>query len=426
MAININLGPRQDVDPYTQPIPRSFVGFDAKASDEQLWNANRGAWPLPSQTTQEQFATFSHDGTIRLVAELEGVENVEQDGRIVQALLGRLLHRGDPVRDALVGRPVEVGGVGVSLIDTAVQDAMTSAERYAPRERSRRTFLINHDTDQWFWTPDDEQDLISRTAAGATVRECWSCGGRRHGIDPGDRIFLLERTKGKPHGVRGAGIVSSQIFSGEHWDDPSRTANYIHIDWDRVLAADNSVPTETLLRDVPGYAWNPQKSGVELHQPMADEMESLWRRHIGTDEPVRKPRTAGWDLDDARRRVLGAEASERLVESYEEDGWEVARANDDRPFCAVAFRGDEQRYLFAKGAETVGRPVLLTAEELDFVRTHDGTCALGVLSDVEFEQGSIADGPQGILTVVELSYREQDFTPVLYRYSAMPDQAADA
>ncbi|MEL4503578.1 hypothetical protein AAEX63_01430 [Luteococcus sp. H138] len=426
MAININLGPRQDVDPYNQPIPRSFVGFDAKASDEQLWNANRGAWPLPSQTTQEQFATFSHDGTIRLVAELEGVENVEQDGRIVQALLGRLLHRGDPVRDALVGRQVEVGGAGVSLIDTAEQDAMTAAERYAPRERARRTFLITHDTDQWFWTPDDEQELINRTAAGATVRECWSCGGRRHGIEPGDRIFLLERAQGKPRGVRGAGVVSSQIFSGEHWDDPSRTANYVDVDWDLVLPADQCVPAEALQRDVPGYGWNPQKSGVELHQPMADEMEGLWRRHNGDDKPVRQPRKAGWDLDDARRRVLSADACERLVESFEEDGWEVARANDDRPFVAVAFRGDEQQYLFAKGTETVGRPVLFTADEVDFIKGHSGKCALGVLSDVEFEQGSMAEGPQGILTVVALDYREDAFSPVLFSYANDVSEGAES
>ncbi|MEL4358375.1 MULTISPECIES: hypothetical protein [unclassified Luteococcus] len=417
MAININLGPRQDVDPYNQPIPRSFVGFDPKVSDEQLWNANRGAWPLPEQAAQEQFATFSHDGTIRLVAELEGVENVEQDGRVVQALLGRLLHRGDPVRDALVGRAVEVGAAGVSLLDTAEQDAMIAAERYAPQERTRRTFLITHDTKQWFWTPDDERELINRTAAGATVRECWSCGGRRQGIEPGDRVYLLERCEGEPRGVRGAGVVSSRIYSGEHWDDPARTANYVDIDWDLVLDADEAIGPEVLRRDVPGYGWNPQKSGVELHQPMAEEMDRLWGRHTGNEKPAAAPREAGWDLDDARRRVLNSEAKEQLAASFEEDGWEVARANEDRPFFAVAFKGDEQSYLFAKGTETVGRPVLLRAEEVDFIREHQGDCVLGVLSDVEFEQGSIAEGSHGILTVVTLDCHEEDFQPVVYRFT---------
>ena len=107
MALNIALSPFRDVDPETQPIPRRFVGYDPKLGDEQLWNANRGAYDLDESAAEEQFATFSYDGTIRLVAELEGIESVEEDGRARKALLGRLLRRGDPVRDALVGRQVE-------------------------------------------------------------------------------------------------------------------------------------------------------------------------------------------------------------------------------------------------------------------------------------------------------------------------------
>ena len=68
MALNIALSPFRDVDPETQPIPRRFVGYDPKLGDEQLWNANRGAYDLDESAAEEQFATFSYDGTIRLVA----------------------------------------------------------------------------------------------------------------------------------------------------------------------------------------------------------------------------------------------------------------------------------------------------------------------------------------------------------------------
>ena len=121
MALNIALSPFRDVDPETQPIPRRFVGYDPKLGDEQLWNANRGAYDLDESAAEEQFATFSYDGTIRLVAELEGIESVEEDGRARKALLGRLLRRGDPVRDALVGRQVETSEE-VSHLDTTEQD----------------------------------------------------------------------------------------------------------------------------------------------------------------------------------------------------------------------------------------------------------------------------------------------------------------
>lgn len=422
MAININLGPRQDVETFSQPIARSFIGFDPKVSDEQLWNANRGVWELPEQARDEQFATFSHDGTIRLVAELEGIENVDVDGTPMQALMGRLLHRGDPVRDALVGQSVDATEVGPSIIDTAELDEMPAAERYAPNDRAHRTFLITHDTEKWFWSPEDEAELVARTGAGATMRECWSAGGRKQGIEPGDRVYLLERCEGLPRGVRGSGVVSSRIFQGEHWDDPNRNANYIEIDWDLVLESDKAILLDILQRDVPGYAWTPRKSGVELHQPMAGEMDALWARHVGEDAPALVDVEVGWSVDDSRRRVLSTAARDRIREGFEEDGWEVADTNEDRPYCAVAFRGGEQRYLFAKGAETVGRPVFLTSGELEFVKEDPETCVLGVLSDVEFERGSIVEGSEGIFTVVPLTHEEEAYVPVLYRHEPLPKE----
>ncbi|MGO4957669.1 hypothetical protein ACTQ49_10445 [Luteococcus sp. Sow4_B9] len=419
MAININLDVRQDVEPLNQPIPRTFVGFDPKMSDEQLWNANRGAWLLPEEAAQEKFATFSHDGTIRLVAELEGIESVEQDGEAVHALMGRLLHRGDPVRDSLVGTPVEATAAGFTFTDTTEQDEMTAAERYSPSERNRRTFLVRMNADQWFWTPEDEEEIIRRTAAGAPVRETWPSGGRRQGIEPGDRIYLVYVKDGQ-FSVRGSGLVSSRIYAGEHWDDPMRTANYIDIDWDTVLPMDRAIPRDVLLDKVPGYAWNPQKGGVELHEPMASQMEEFWQEELGEENPAPVEAVVGWEHDDARRRVLNTAARERILETFESDGWEVAETNEERPFCAVAYRDDLVRYLFAKGAETVGRPVLFTAQEVEHIQAHPDSCVLGLLSDVEFEQGSVVEDASGIFTVSDLTVEEGRFQPVLFKYETAP------
>ncbi|WP_394276860.1 hypothetical protein [Luteococcus sp.] len=414
MAININLGPRQEVDSLDQPIPRTFTGFDARLGDDQLWNANRGAWELPEQAALESFATFSFDGAIRLVAELEGVENLEQDGRAVQALLGRVLHAGDPVRDALVGRPIDQDDE-VSFIDTTEQDEMPPAERYAPSERKRRVFLVRMNADDWFWTPEDEQAIIARTAAGAPVRETWPSGGRRHGIEPGDRIFLVYVRDGE-FSVRGSGVVSSRVYSGEHWDDPLRSANYIDIDWDTVLPVDDAVSRKTLLEKVPGYAWNPQKGGVELHEPMASQMEELWQQQVKGENPVPVPVEAGWEFDDARRRQLNVMARQRLFETFEQEGWEIVDTSAERPYSAVAYRGEEVLYLFAKGAETVGRPVFMTAEEVEYIKDHPAESRLGQLSDVDFSQGTVQDENSGIFTVVDFDVEETSFVPVLYRY----------
>lgn len=412
MALNIALSPFRDVDPETQPIPRRFVGYDPKLGDEQLWNANRGAYDLDESAAEEQFATFSYDGTIRLVAELEGIESVEEDGRARKALLGRLLRRGDPVRDALVGRQVETSEE-VSHLDTTEQDEMPAAERYAVPERTQRTFLLTIDPDKWFWAPSDEQAVIARTTAGAPAREVWYAGGRRHGLEPGDRVFLLQHGKGD-RGIRGHGVVSSRIYQAEHWDDPERTANYVEVEWHLVVPAEQMVSMERLRDEVPGYAWNPQKGGVELHQPMADQLDELWAGHTG--RPAPQPRTQpGWELDDQRRRAAGIEARAQLMQLFTDDGWEVVESTHELPYCAVAYRGDESRFLLAKGVETTGRPVLLTAEEVAHAQENPGQCVLGRLGDVDFSGGQVTAG-SGVLTVTTLDLLAHPAEPVVFRY----------
>ncbi|GAA1391785.1 hypothetical protein [Luteococcus peritonei] len=418
MAINIALQARRDVDPDNQPIPRRFVGYDPKLGDEQLWNANRGAYDLDDFAATEQFATFSYDGTIRLVAELEGIENVDDEGTPRKALLGRLLRRGDPVRDALVGRQVDTDRE-VSHIDTTEQDEITAAERYATPERARRTFLLTIDPEMWFWTPEDEQEVITRTAAGAPVREVWYAGGRRQGIEPGDRVFLLQHGRGD-RGVRGHGVVSSRVYQGEHWDDPSRMANYIDVDWHLVVPAEQMVAAQRLVVEVPGYGWNPQKGGVELHQPMADQLEELWAGHVGRTPEPSAPQPVvqhGWELDDSRRRAASIEARDQMMQLFAEDGWEVVETNHEMPYCAVAYRGEESRFLFAKGVETVGRPVLLTAEEVQHAQEHPGECLLGQLGDADFQGSSVVPG-SGVLTVTPLDLEAHPVEPVLFRYEA--------
>ncbi len=413
MAINISLDHRQDVEPETQPIPRTFTGFDPRLSDELLWDANRGAHDIDDSLAQERFATFSHEGTIRLVVELEGVENVGDHGTPRRALLGRVLSAGDPVRDALVGQAVADDVAEVSRIDTTELDSMPAHERYAEPDRPRRTFLLTFDPEQWFWTPEDEESVIAHTAAGASVREVWSAGGRRQGIEPGDRVFLLQKGSGA-RGVRGIGRVSSRVHQGEHWDDPRRIANHVDVDWDRVLPAEELIEQARLVAEVSGYAWNLQRGGVELHEPMATQMEELWAEHTGERAPEPAPER-GWGLDDSRRRTVSGQARARIQQVYEADGWDVVDTHHDRPHAAVAMRGEEQHFLFGKGIETAGRPVLFRVGEVDFIREHPGQCYLGELSDVEFNGTQVVAG-SGVLQVSLLDLDANEIEPVLYRY----------
>lgn len=415
MAINISLPPRTEVDGEGQPIPRSFVGFDPKVSDDLLWDANRGAYDLEDEAGNEQFATFSFDGTIRLVAELEGIETVDDHGTPRKALLGRILRAGDPVRDALVGKPLPEGAPEAGHIDTDELDAMSPQERYADNQRPRRSFLLTLDPDQWFWSPEDEQAVIARTAAGASVRESLSAGGRRHGIEPGDRVFLLQKGAGA-RGVRGIGRVSSRIYQGEHWDDPQRQANYIDIDWDVILSPDEMIELARLTQEVPGYGWNPQRGGVELHEPMAGQLDELWVQHTGqapVDTKDSGPR--GWELDDKRRRAARHEALRLLTEHYVAQDWEVVTTVHDRPYWAVAYKDDQTKYLFARAAETAGRSVIFNQAELEFVHDNPGQCVMGVVTDAEFQSGAAVPG-SGSFEIIDVDLDAHRIQPIVYRY----------
>lgn len=411
MAINIALEPRREVELEGQPIPRIFVGYDPKQPDAILWDANRGVYQLDERAGEEKFATFSHEGTIRLVAELEGIEQFDVEGEKLGALMGRILVQGDPVRDALVGRQVEAVDT-VSHIDTTELDEMPAAERYAGQIGARRTFLLTLSADQWVWTPEDEQEIITRTAAGAPWREPWSAGGRRQGIKPGDRIFLLQN--GAERGIRASGVVSSHIYQAEHWDDPRRVANYIDIDWDMMLPVERMINIHTLSQQVPGFGWRLQRGGVELHEPMAGQLEKLWGEHLGDDSPTIVPRDPGWDLDDPRRRAVSRAALRRAAETLAADGWEVIETHHERPYDAVATKGDEVRYVFARGIETAGRPIHFTADEVTHLRASVGSCLLALLSDVQFTHHGGIEPESGVFSLELADIDDEGLAPVLY------------
>lgn len=409
MAININLDARSDVDPASQPIPRAFTGYDPQVSDELSWNANRGVFVLDDRAQNERLATFSHDGLVKLVAELEGIEHLETEAGAAQALLGRILPPGDPVRDALINREI-TAQERISFFDTDELESMSAAERY--QTRTQRTFLLNLYPEKWVWTPEDEAEIVARTASGASWREPWMTGGRRQGIESGDRVFLMQTGQGK-RGIRGAGIVHTPVYQAEHWDDPTKVGNYVDITWDVLLPADRVLPVEELCARIPAYGWNPQKGGVELHQPMAGELEALWADHLGEDQPTMVRRVPGWGAEDPRRRALTAEAAHRAVEQLTAEGWEVVEAHADRPFDAVLTRDGETRYLLAKAIETQGRPIYLSAEEAEHLIANPGESDLAVLSDVDFEGGSAVLG-SGALTISPANLAAQDIHPVLY------------
>jgi hypothetical protein len=77
MAVNFALVDAFAIDPNEDPMGRTWAGWDRTATDQDLWEVNRGRWRLDRRAlARERFATISYQGVVQLVAELSGYELV--------------------------------------------------------------------------------------------------------------------------------------------------------------------------------------------------------------------------------------------------------------------------------------------------------------------------------------------------------------
>lgn len=137
--------------------------------------------------------------------------------------------------------------------------------------------IVTWNPDQWDWGA-AYLDAIDQTAKRVKVKDSWSTGGRKSGVGPGDRVFLLRQgTKGR--GIVASGKVTSGIYESKHWDGSGRPANYVHLRWDVVLAVEDLLPTEALEEAMPEQHWRPQGGGIMLAANAALNLEMLWVAH---------------------------------------------------------------------------------------------------------------------------------------------------
>jgi hypothetical protein len=154
------------------------------------------------------------------------------------------------------------------------------------------TFVLTWDGGDLGYPPGDYEADVATTASGLRAECRWSFGTRRNGTIAGDRVFLLRQ--GASRGIVAAGSLLDGLVTEEpHWEDPSRTAHYVRVLWDRVLPVVDRIPTEELLVSVPGHHWNAVLASGQILLPPSDEqLERLWAAHLTSrDEAV------GWDLE---------------------------------------------------------------------------------------------------------------------------------
>lgn len=172
MVVNIRLAKRFEMD-AGDPMRRTWAGWDPLATDDELWENNRGRHSFGDPVESEEFASLSFEGTIRVVARISGREEMPKpsSSRKKWALIGEVLPEGDPVRDSLVGLQVAparnftyiddpmVGGSGSPPAPTAPtsgsgQGWMQDSERRKLVEDAAQARLTRHYEDLG-WTVDD-------------------------------------------------------------------------------------------------------------------------------------------------------------------------------------------------------------------------------------------------------------------------------
>ncbi len=147
------------------------------------------------------------------------------------------------------------------------------------------TFVFIWDPTNSSYGPEDYAAHVARTAAGGVVEGRWSTGSRRRGLRGGDRAFLLRQRVDR--GIVAAGrLVDGEVFVDRHYEDPLRLKSYTRIRWECTLAAEDRLPIEELLRDVPGHGWNTvYGSGQQVRSPADVVLEEVWRRHLDRIRP---------------------------------------------------------------------------------------------------------------------------------------------
>lgn len=108
--LHITLGKGRSIDPASDDLGRSMVGFHSQMTDTELYEANHGCWKLGPRARSERYYLASFDGIVRQAVEIDRIER-SSSGSDRSVLHGRILRSGHPVFEKWVGKPSPVTGV---------------------------------------------------------------------------------------------------------------------------------------------------------------------------------------------------------------------------------------------------------------------------------------------------------------------------
>lgn len=273
------------------------------------------------------------------------------------------------------------------------------------------TYVLTYNPAKWDWDPKDRAATVRRTSRGQTSAGSWSTGNRKSGIGRGDTAVLLQQGTGD-RGLIGRGTFTRAIYQDDHWDGSGRQVNYADVRWDVMLDDADLIPLAVVEAAVRTVRWNNiMASGIVVPAPGDDALARLWpdgslltgrktttRKAAAANSLGPSRRVQGRQNDPARRKAVEEHAQALLEAKYVRDGWSVTDTHVRNPYDAIAKKRKQTRYLEAKGTETNGRSVLVTAGEVRWAEKYPGECVLGVVSGIKFNSDGQLDETSGSLT----------------------------
>ena len=177
------------------------------------------------------------------------------------------------------------------------------------------TFLLTWNPDKSSW--DDLDAAALACGRGEVAFDRWSCGSNKR-IEAGDH-FLMLRQRREPCGIFAHGTVIKGSYPEAHWDDATRTALYVDLQFDGLVdpTVGPIIPRTRL--DDPLFAamhWDAQGSGTRVPDDVAAAVRQEWQALTGeVDTPLPEEFDPDPTYVEGARRMTVVNAFERNAEA---------------------------------------------------------------------------------------------------------------
>lgn len=143
------------------------------------------------------------------------------------------------------------------------------------------TYLFAWNPKDWKWT--DLPEVLEAIRTGKAEVDRWSIG-RYKKPTSGDRFFLIKLGV-EPKGLIGSGHITSSYFEAPHYSNPSKTSNYVRIEFDSLVDGNREVVISRRELDGPlfsGQHWDTESSGISIKPEIAAQLEAVWSMRVST------------------------------------------------------------------------------------------------------------------------------------------------